>query len=270
MRTRIAPSPTGKFHLGTLRTALLNYVMAKSNDGEFLLRIDDTDVSRNNDSDIDFIYSQMKTFGLNYDLTFKQSDRLTRYQDVASMIGVKKDDGTIVLNMGDYDMVILRNNGYPTYNFASTLDDYDYDITHFVRGVDHLDNHDKQVFIWTKLCTVLGDKPFPIITYAGLLFDGVKKLSKRNGNGTTDDYPDIVPTAMLNWLFRFGWSHPDANFDAKYLILTMDDMINVFNQGHINKTNAKINFDKLKWLNKKHINKLKTMSTSSDGLGALS
>lgn len=268
MRTRIAPSPTGKFHLGTLRTALLNYVMAKANGGEFLLRIDDTDVSRNSDADIDYIYSQMKIFGLNHDLTFKQSDRLKRYQDVASMIGTKMDDGTTILNMGDYNMVILRDNGYPTYNFASTLDDYDYDITDFVRGVDHLANHDKQLFIWDKICLVLGDKPFPNISYAGLLFDGPKKLSKRNGNGTTDDYQHILPNAMLNWLFRFGWSHPDANFDSKYMTLSMDDMIHVFNQGHINKSNSKMNFGKLDWLNKKHTNKQKAMSTTSDGLGA--
>lgn len=268
MRTRIAPSPTGKFHLGTLRTALLNYLMAKSNDGQFLLRIDDTDITRNSDDDINFIYSQMKLFGLDHDLTFKQSDRLTRYKDVASMIGTKVDDGTIVLNMGDYNMVILRDNGYPTYNFASTLDDYDYDITDFVRGVDHLANHDKQLFIWDKLCHALGDKKFPNIRYAGLLFDGPKKLSKRNGNGTTDDYKDVLPIAMLNWLFRFGWSHPDANFDSKYLILTLDDMIDVFNQGHINKSNSKMNFGKLTWLNKKHTNLLKIMTTSGDGLGA--
>lgn len=254
MKTRIAPSPTGKFHLGTLRTALLNYLLAKANNGQFILRVDDTDIARNSDADIDFIYQQMDYFGLTHDLTFKQSDRLDRYQQVATAIGFKKDDGTLNLNMGDYDMVILRDNGYPTYNFASILDDYDYDITDIVRGVDHISNKDKQLFIWDKICDVYGSKVFPKIQHAGLLFDGNKKLSKRSGNGTTDDYLDIDKGAILNWLLKLGWSHPNPNFDKLYKILPMDTMISLFNEGHINDSNCKIDRDKLNSLDKKFKN----------------
>lgn len=255
MKTRIAPSPTGKFHIGTLRTALLNYLLSKSSNGIFILRIDDTDIDRNSNDDIDFIYQQMKLFNLDHDITFKQSDRLGRYKQVADAIGFSKDDGTINLNMGTYDMVILRPNGYPTYNFASILDDYDYDITDLIRGTDHIPNYDKQKFIWDKICLVYGDKQFPNIQHAGLLFHKGSKLSKRTGNCTTDDFADFDKGALLNWLFKFGWSHPNANFDKDYPTLVMDDMIKLFNDGHIVKSNCNIDLNKLNWLNKKFNNK---------------
>lgn len=249
MRTRFAPSPTGYIQIGNLRTALLCYLMAKANDGEFILRIDDTDQERNKQEYIDYIYDQMNYFGLDYDLTFKQSERLDRYRDVAEKIGTKTENG-IELDMGGYQMVILRNNGFPTYNFCSTLDDYDYDITHIIRGVDHISNLEKQQKIWNEICKIEGDKTFPEVTHAGLLFDGNKKLSKRSGNGTTEDYKDINKNALLNWLLKFGWSHPDPNFDSKYKTLSMDDMIKLFNEGNISNRNCKIDKNKLLHLDK--------------------
>lgn len=255
MVTRVAPSPTGQFHLGTLRTALLNYLMAKANNGTFILRIDDTDQLRNQTSYIDYIYDQMKHFGLDHDITFKQSDRLDRYADVAKKIGIPTDNGYIVKMFGHdnqpYDMVILRKNGFPTYNFCSILDDYDYDVTNIIRGVDHIANQSKQQVIWDLICDVDGYKPFPTITHAGLLFEGNKKLSKRSGNGTTDDYQDISPAAILNWLVKFGWSHPDPLFDKKYPTLSMDQMKNLFNDGNISDRNCKIDKAKLAFLDKK-------------------
>ena len=83
IRTRVAPAPTGFFHIGTLRTALLNYLFAKANDGEFILRIDDTDQERGDQSLIDYIHAQMSDFKLQHDLTFQQSDRLDRYNEIA-------------------------------------------------------------------------------------------------------------------------------------------------------------------------------------------
>jgi len=250
MRLRVAPSPTGVFHLGTLRTALLNYLMAKANNGEFILRIDDTDQERNKSEYIDYIYEQMAEFGLDYDITFRQSERLGRYKEVAEKIGTKCENG-YELDMGEYKMVILRNNGFPTYNFCSILDDYDYDITNIIRGVDHISNLDKQKFIWNKICEVYGDKPFPIITHAGLLFEGNKKLSKRSGNGTTEDYKDFSKAAILNWLLKFGWSHPDPTFDKKYPTISMKQAIELFNQGKISSSNCKIDKQKLLFLDKK-------------------
>jgi len=255
MITRFAPSPTGYMQIGNLRTALLNYLMAKANNGKFILRIDDTDQERNQAPYIDYIYDQMSQFGLDHDITFRQSDRLDRYSDMAKKIGTKTDNGYIINMIGNdnqvYDMVILRNNGYPTYNFCSILDDYDYDVTNIIRGVDHIANQSKQQVIWDLICKVDGDKPFPTITHAGLLFEGAKKLSKRSGNGTTDDYKDISTAAILNWLIKFGWSHPDPLFDKKYPTLSMDQMIDLFNDGNISDRNCKIDKAKLAFLDKR-------------------
>lgn len=248
MITRYSPSPTGYMHLGNLRTALLNYLMARANNGIFILRIDDTDQDRNQPQYIDYIYDQMKYFGLDHDITFKQSDRLDRYKDVAQKIGTLTDNW-YELDMGGYNMVIFRNNGYPTYNFASILDDYDYDVTNIVRGVDHIANLDKQKTIWTHICRVCGDKLFPDVTHAGLLFDKGSKLSKRGG--TTDDYSDFDKDAIINWLLKFGWAHPDPNFDRDYPILSMQQMIDFFNVGSISNRNCNIDKAKLKFIDKK-------------------
>lgn len=255
MVTRVAPSPTGFFHLGTLLIAQLNYLMARANNGTFILRIDDTDQERNKPEYIDYIYSEMSKFGLDHDITFRQSERLDRYAEVAHKIGTKTDDG-YTLDMTSptgesYVMLILRNNGYPTYNFCSTLDDYDYDVTNIIRGADHIANESKQRVLWDKICDVEGVKPFPELTHMGLLFDGNKKLSKRSGNGTTADYADISKEALLNWLFKFGWSHPDPTFDKKYPIMSIDDMISLFNEGKVLKNNCKIDKAKLLFLDKK-------------------
>lgn len=255
MVTRVAPSPTGFFHLGTLRTALLNYLMARANDGTFILRIDDTDQERNKEEWVDYIYDQMKDYGLDYDITFRQSERLDRYKEVADKIGTKNDDGTTTVAMsastGDYNMVILRDNGYPTYNFCSILDDYDYDVTNIIRGVDHIANLEKQELLWDKICKVEGDKQFPEVTHAGLLFEGNKKLSKRSGNGTTADYADVSKPALLNWLLKFGWSHPDPTFDKKYPTISMKQAVELFNDGNITKSNCKIDKAKLAFLDKR-------------------
>jgi glutamyl-tRNA synthetase len=247
--TRVAPSPTGIFHLGTLRTALLNYLMARANNGKFILRIDDTDQERNKQEYIDYIYDQMNEFGLDYDITFRESERLDRYKEVAEKIGIEGENG-LELDMGSYKMVILRKNGFPTYNFCSTLDDYDYDITHIIRGVDHISNLPKQEKVWEEICKVEGEKKFPEVIHAGLLFEGNKKLSKRSGNGTTEDYKDFNKKALLNWLFKFGWSHPDPNFDKHHPTMSMEEMIGFFNKGNISNRNCKIDKNKLLFLNK--------------------
>lgn len=267
MVTRVAPAPTGFFHIGTLRTALLNYLQARSHGGTFILRIDDTDQDRAADQRknlINYIYKQMSDFGLDFDIDFQQSSRWGRYGDIAYMIGDTQSDGTITLRIpdptGDYDMVILRPNGFPTYNFASALDDYDYNVTHIIRGVDHIANADKQKFIWGKINDGLNwnnpnpiIKPFPQLTHAGLLVDGKtgKKISKRDGSGLVSDYADYDKRALLNWILKLGWSHKSSTFDRDYPTLTINQMIDLFPQGNINQANSKVFKDKLDWLNKK-------------------
>lgn len=249
VRTRIAPSPTGFFHIGTLRTALYNYLQARSNNGVFILRIDDTDQQRGDLSMVDYIYQQMSDFNLDYDITFKQSDRLDRYKEVAKQIGDKQNDDSYSLNMGDYTMTILRPNGFPTYNFASVVDDLDYDITNIIRGVDHLSNFDKQKQIWQKIT----NKDFPQISHVGLLLDGKtgKKISKRDGSGLVTDYKDYDKLVILNWLLKLGWSHSDSTFDKHFPFLTIQDMIDKFSGGKLNQSNTKVFKDKLDFLQKK-------------------
>ena len=254
IRTRVAPAPSGFFHIGTLRTALLNYLFAKSNGGTFVLRIDDTDQERGSDELIDYIYTQMSNFNLGYDETFRQSERLDRYKEVALKLGKVEDDGSISLQMDGYVMGLVRANGYPLYNFASTLDDFDYNITHIIRGVDHLSNAQKQKILWHKIADTLKvKKDFPELIHAGLLLDGKtgKKISKRDGSGLVSDYDGYKKEAILNWILKLGWSHKDSKFDKYYPTLTINQMIEVFNGGKINQSNVKVFIDKLDWLNKK-------------------
>ena len=254
VKTRVAPAPSGFFHIGTLRTALLNYLFAKSNGGTFVLRIDDTDQERGSDELIDYIYTQMSNFNLGYDETFRQSERLDRYKEVALKLGKVEDDGSISLQMDGYVMGLVRANGYPLYNFASTLDDYDTNITHIIRGVDHLSNAQKQKILWHKIADTLKvKKDFPELIHAGLLLDGKtgKKISKRDGSGLVSDYDGYKKEAILNWILKLGWSHKDSKFDKYYPTLTINQMIEVFNGGKINQSNVKVFIDKLDWLNKK-------------------
>ena len=256
--TRVAPSPTGFFHIGTLRTALLNYLFARAHNGTFILRIDDSDQERGSEDLVDYIYDQMRMFNLEHDITFKQSERLDRYREVAHLVGQTQEDGSISLDMGDYTMGLIRANGYPLYNFASTLDDFDTNITHIVRGVDHISNAPKQKAVWEKICEALNDnRPFPELIHAGLLLDGKssKKISKRDGSGLVSDYADYDVDAILNWLFKMGWSHKSSTFDKDYPTLTLDQMVEVFAGGNINQANSKVFIDKLQWLHKKHTNR---------------
>ena len=254
IRTRVAPAPTGFFHIGTLRTALLNYLFAKANDGEFILRIDDTDQERGDQSLIDYIHTQMSDFKLQHDLTFQQSDRLDRYNEIARLIGTLESDGSISIQMDGYTMGLIRSNGFPLYNFATVVDDFDYDITHIIRGVDHISNAQKQKILWYKIADALkSTKQFPELIHAGLLLDGKtgKKISKRDGSGLVSDYADYKKEAILNWILKLGWSHKDSKFDKHYPTLTIDQMVEVFNGGKINQSNVKVFIDKLDWLNKK-------------------
>ena len=115
-------------------------------------------------------------------------------------------------------------------------------------------NAPKQQILWDKICKVLNiDKPFPILIHAGLLLDGKtgKKISKRDGSGLVSDYEEYNTEAILNWIFKMGWSHKDSTFDKQYPTLNIGQMIDVFNGGNINQSNTKVFKDKLDWLNKK-------------------
>jgi len=255
-RTRIAPSPSGEMHIGTLRTALLNFIHARANEGYFILRIDDTNKEKSTQANIDYIYKVLEDFGLLWDDSFKQSYRIDRYLEVAEKIGKEREKKSYYLNLESngttYEETIIKSSSEATYNFASILDDLDYGITTIIRGSDHLNNLPKQVQIFDRIKTFDTSLIFPNVLHAGLLLENGKKLSKSAGTGSVRDYESYSKPALLNWLFRLGWSHPDPNFDKKYPILTIKDMIELYNEGHINGKNMSVDKNKLNFLNKRH------------------
>lgn len=229
--TRIAPSPTGMFHLGSARTALFNWLVAKSTGGQFILRIDDTDVDRNVPEAFQVIDDALDWLNLKPDVRFRQSDRLNIYKSKADILlnnGSAYKDGDAVrlklpnnlpdsftdtisgiipihdTNKTQIDgMVLIKSDGYPTYHFASVIDDIDYNVSWIIRGQDHLTNTTKHIAI----AQALGADFNPLWSHIGLLTQKGKKLSKRDGAASLLSYKDegINSDAMCNWLLRLGW-----------------------------------------------------------------
>lgn len=284
IKTRIAPSPTGLFHLGTARTAYHNYLKARANNGQFIVRIDDTDLNRNNEQFVDIIYSSLDWLGLDYNLTFRQSSRLDRYHLVANDLikygFAKLDDGCIrlshnYLNAGqvwldstvgsikisqqDVDLsstvVLIKSDQQPTYHFASVVDDIDYEITHVIRGADHLSNTIKHLFIIDALKQLYPHINFPDFNHVGLITQNGKKISKRDPQSDLKFYQENYKSAaILNFILRLGWSHPDPLFDKIHPMVDRDLAIKVFNDGKFKFGNASLDLNKLNWLNKKYNN----------------
>jgi len=191
-------------------------------------------------------------FGLDYDDTFKQSDRLIRYHEIINtqiVNGkfVKNDDGTISYR----GRIVVKSSGMPTYHLASVIDDIDYGITHIIRGTDHESNLPHHMDLWRCITT----NKMPKVIHLGLIFHNNKKLSKRDGTGSILGYSKYQNDALLNWILKFGWSHTDPNFDKKYPIVTKDSAIKLFMEGNMKKTPSNLDLNKLEFLNKKY-NKL--------------
>ena len=274
--TRIAPSPTGYFHLGTARTALFNYLVARKSGGKFILRIDDTDISRNKPEYYDCIRNSLDWLGLEYDEEHLQSERSAAYrtytQDLLTRELAEVVDGRAIVYhnslpnytwidtiagsqkilQSDQDMVVWKSNNTPTYNFASVVDDIDLAITHIIRGVDHIPNTSRQVNLFRTFYAEL-----PRFTHIGLIHwikDGKnKKLSKRDGAKDILDYKKegYSPEALINYLFRLGWSHPDPQFDKKYKMISKDDAISLVLDGKFKSSPALFDPNKLDSLNVK-------------------
>lgn len=227
--TRIAPSPTGDMHMGTARTAYFNWLVARSSGGKFILRIDDTDLDRSDDSKTNDIIKVMDWMGLDYDQIVYQSDRFDRYHQVANALikqgwAVKDGDAIRLCDARDvpiqgnawYDniaksiriddkdrdyfgsMVIIKSDGSSTYNFASVIDDIDFKINYVIRGVDHISNTSKQILLYQLLAMLHTQQSdiferdifSPSYAHVGLLFKDKKKLSKRHGAASMMSYID--------------------------------------------------------------------------------
>ncbi len=256
INTRIAPSPTGDMHMGTARTAYFNWLVARSTGGKFILRIDDTDQARNDDSKAQDIITVMDWLGLDYDEIHYQSKRLDMYRSIAGNLvsaGLAKvDDGCVRLDNPSFDgankiwndkisgdikvvdqdmkyistMVLIKSDGTPTYNFANVIDDYMIEIDYVIRGVDHQKNTSKQVMLAQLLAYDI-----PSYAHLGLLFKDKKKLSKRDGASSMMSYMEqgVDPDAMLNFLLRLGWG-PTVD-DKTTKIIDRDRALELFVDG---------------------------------------
>ena len=313
VRTRIAPSPTGFLHLGTARTALFSWAYARHFGGEFVLRIEDTDVARSTQDAVEQIIASMRWLGLDCDEgPVYQMQRLERYHAVvAQMIAagsayhcyctpheldemreaqrargekthydrrwrpepgkalpavsagvqpvvrfrnpvdgdVTWDDlvkGPITINNREIDdLIIVRTDGVPTYNFCVVVDDWDMNISHVFRGDEHVNNTPWQINIFNAL-----GAPLPLFGHVPVILgDDGHKLSKRRGAVSVTAYEEAgyLPDAMLNYLSRLGWSHGDEE------LFSREQLVQWFDGQHLSKSPAQWDAAKLSWVNAHYI-----------------
>ncbi len=277
----MAPSPTGRFHVGGIRTAFYNYAFARKHEGTFILRIEDTDKERNKKEYEDEIYEVFKWVGMEYDKVFRQSENLSRHQEVLQKLidngsayraeEAKDGNGNVIrfknpnknvsfhdeilgeiavdtTDLGDF--VIARNNQSPLYHLAVVIDDHDEGVTHIIRAQEHVANTPRQILLHEAL-------GFETPNYAHVPFilgpDGKKKLSKRDANVAAMDYKKdgFLPEALLNFLSFIGW-----NPGTEQEIFSKDELIEAFSLEQVQKSPGGFNLDKLSWLNKQWLNKL--------------
>jgi glutamyl-tRNA synthetase len=268
VRVRFAPSPTGFLHVGGARTALFNWLFARHNGGEFRLRIENTDTSREVAEAVEQIQGTLAWLGLDLDgeVTF-QLDRMEHAQEVARRLvdegkayedeGAVRfrmpDEGTtgwqdVVLGRIEYpneqleDLVLVRSDGRPTYNFVSPLEDALDGITHVIRGQDHVSNTPKQLRILESFGAEI-----PVYAHVPLLNgpDG-RKLSKRHGAITVEDFRarGYLPAALVNYLALLGWS-----YDDRTEIMTPEELVERFTLDRVGASAATFDYQKLEWLN---------------------
>ncbi|MFA6226965.1 MAG: glutamate--tRNA ligase [Candidatus Paceibacterota bacterium] len=282
---RFAPSPTGLFHVGSARVALFNYVFAKQNQGKFLLRIEDTDKERSKKEYTDDILNGMKWLGLSYDESFKQSEREHVYKKYIENL-IKEDKAYIskeeikeegqraevirfrnpnkkikfkdlirgeiefdTTELGDF--VIAKSLEEPIFHVVVVIDDFEMGITHVIRGEDHISNTPRHILIQEAL-----GAPTPIYAHLPLILaEDRAKLSKRkHGEMTSVKYYEkmgYLPEAFINFISMVGWN-PGSDIE----MMTIEDIINKFDIGKVQKGGAIFNKEKLLWFNKEYLKRL--------------
>lgn len=326
IRTRFAPSPTGYMHVGNLRTALYAYLIAKHENGDFILRIEDTDQERFVEGALDIIYNTLKVTGLNHDEgpdiggpvgPYVQSERTGIYLDYAKKLvdrgeayycfctkermdemrtkaeALKQtpkydkhclhlskeeieeklasgipyvirqnnpttgtttfDDeiyGSISVDNSELDdMILIKSDGFPTYNFANVVDDHLMGITHVVRGSEYLSSSPK----YNRLYEAFGWEVPVYVHCPPIMKDAQHKLSKRNGDASFEDLikKGYLKDAVLNYIALLGWS---SGMEKE--IFSLDELIETFNYRNINKSPAIFDDVKLRWMNSEYIKML--------------
>ena len=292
-RVRFAPSPTGNLHIGGARTALFNWLFAKSTGGKFILRIEDTDAKRSKQEFLDEILYSLEWLGFAWDEIYYQSKRFDVYRKLAEKL-VK--DGKAYYDTGEAnaevdeadaeaepkqkvqdaiifkvqpqkikvtdiirgeiefdsalikDQVLIKSDGTPTYNFACVIDDSEMQMTHIIRGDDHISNTPKQIILYQAL-----GLPVPAFAHLPLILgkDG-GRLSKRTGATAISEYHNMgyLPQALVNYLLLLGWS-PGGNRE----LIDIKDATKLFRLKNVNKTAAVFDIDKLNWINNQYIRK---------------
>ena len=326
VRTRFAPSPTGRMHVGNLRTALYAYLIAKHEDGDFMLRIEDTDQERYVEGALDIIYRTLEKTGLVHDegpdkdggvgpyvqserqasgiymkyakQLIEQGDAYYCFCDKERLESLKtsvSEDGTQIVNYdkhclhlskeeieanlaagkpyvvrinmptegtttfhdeiyGDItvpnaeldDMILIKSDGYPTYNFANVIDDHLMNITHVVRGNEYLSSAPK----YNRLYEAFGWE-VPVYVHCPLITDeNHKKLSKRCGHSSYEDLLDqgFVSEAIVNYVALLGWC-PQDNRE----IFSLPELVEAFDYHHMSKSPAVFDINKLKWMNGEYL-----------------
>ena len=325
IRTRFAPSPTGRMHVGNLRSALYEFLIAKHAGGDFMLRIEDTDQERFVEGAVDIIYDTLAKAGITHDEgpdkdggygPYVQSERMKTgiymkyareliekgeayycfcdkerlstlktevvegkeimiYDKHCLYLGkeeVEKNlaegkpfvirqnipmEGTTTFHdelYGDItvenaeldDMILIKSDGYPTYNFANVVDDHTMNITHVVRGNEYLSSSPK----YQRLYDAFGWKS-PVYIHLPLITDeNHKKLSKRSGHSSFEDLLEqgFLPEAVVNYIALLGWS-PEDNRE----IFSLNELIKEFDYHRINKSPSVFDYMKLKWMNGEYI-----------------
>jgi glutamyl-tRNA synthetase len=307
MKTRFAPSPTGSLHIGGARTALFNFLLARNQGGEFLLRIEDTDRVRSKDEHTEDILSSLRWLGLLWDgepvfqtqradIFKSYTEKLLaggrayhchcdqgridelrkkalenkgkpRYDGKCRDLNLKAAPGSVIRFKGPSsgetawndlikgpisfnneeldDLVLVKSDGLPTYNWAVVVDDASMGITHIVRGDDHVNNTPRQILLYKAL-----DAETPAFGHLPMIHGAdKKKLSKRQGAASVLDYREAgyLPQALANYLARLGWSSGDRE------IFSLQEMIELFSLSSVGKSAAVFNQDKLDWLNSHYI-----------------
>lgn len=281
VRVRFAPSPTGNPHVGNIRTALFTYLFARKNNGRFILRIEDTDKTREVEGSSKVMEESLKWLGLNFDEgPIFQSGRLNIYKEhvdklINGSIAYKKD-GAIYFkvqtngktswidlvgnkeivfdNSTQEDFVILRSDGFPTYHLASVVDDHLMNITHVTRGEDWISSTPRHIMLFQSFNWQLPQ----FAHFPNILALDRSKLSKRYGAvGVLDFKKDgYLPDALINFLALLGWTPPSGKE-----IISIKEMIAEFDLKDINAAPAVFNIHKLEWMNGEYIR-----SMSSDEL----
>ena len=327
VRTRFAPSPTGRMHVGNLRTALYAYLITKHEGGDFILRIEDTDQERYVEGAVDIIYRTLQKTGLIHDEgpdkdggcgPYVQSERQAQgiylkyakelidkgeayycFCDKERLEGLKKvvagkeihvydkhclhlskeeveeklaagvpyvirqnnpTEGTTTFEdeiYGDItvdnaeldDMILIKSDGYPTYNFANVVDDHLMGITHVVRGNEYLSSSPK----YNRLYEAFGWE-VPVYIHCPLITDeNHQKLSKRCGHSSFEDLVEqgFLTEAIVNFVALLGWSPADNQE-----IMTLEELVEKFDYHHMNKSPAVFDYTKLKWMNGEYIKKM--------------